>query len=100
MHPYLERNTTEHWVKVFTEAKIPAARVNSFKDLYDDPHLKATNFFTKREHNTEGGYWEIQPPVKFHNAPEKEIQPAPHIGEHTYSILEELGIKVESDNGS
>ena len=100
MHPYLETNTTEHWVKVFTEAKIPAARVNSFKDLYDDPHLKATNFFTKREHNTEGDYWEIQPPVKFHNKPEKEIQPAPHIGEHTDSILAELGIKAESDNGS
>lgn len=90
---YFITNTTDHWVNVLSEASIPASRANTLEDLQDDPHLKATNFFRKREHPSEGEYWEIQPPVRFHNLPEKEIRPAPHIGEDTNSVLEELGIE-------
>ena len=69
--------------------------------IYTMTHnLKATDFFTKRTHSTEGDYWEIQPPVRFHNLPEKEIMPAPHIGEHTESVLKELGIEPEAQEES
>ena len=95
IEPYFAKNTTDYWVTAFSDAHIPASRSNSLDELHDDPHLKATNFFQKREHSTEGDYWEIQPPVRFHNFPEKEITPAPHIGEHTHSVLKELGLEVE-----
>ena len=36
----------------------------------------------------------------FHNLPEKEIQPAPHIGEHTEAVLKELGIDPEVQEGA
>ena len=90
---YFSSNTTEHWVKVLSEAHVPAAKANAFEDLQDDPHLQATNFFQKRQHPTEGDYWEIQPPVRFHNLPEKEIRPAPHIGQDTDEVLTELGLE-------
>ena len=69
-------------------------------DLKDDPHLAATNFFQRREHPTEGGYWEMQPPVRFPGVPEQTIEPARHIGEDTESVLEELGLGQSITSGS
>ena len=92
---YFHAQTTEHWLNVLAEADIPAGRANDFTDLPEDPHLKAVKFFQHREHPTEGGYWETQPPVHFVGAPQREIAPAPAIGEHTDEVLAELGLKKE-----
>ena len=90
---YFLAQTTEHWLNVLAEADIPAGPANDFPDLQKDPHLKAVNFFQHREHPTEGGYWETQPPVQFVGQPRREITPAPSIGEHTDEVLAELGLK-------
>ena len=88
--------TTEELLDILGKADIPAARVNDVSDLREDPHLKAINFFQRREHPTEGGYWEVQPPVRFVGLPEHEIEPAPHLGQHSEDILSELGLVSDS----
>jgi len=92
---YFDKQTTEYWLDALGKADIPAARVNDFPDLQSDPHLVATGFFQRREHPTEGYYWETQPPVTFRGAPQREITPAPRIGEHTELVLSELGLGVD-----
>ena len=92
---YFDKQTTEYWLDALGMADIPAARVNDFPDLQSDPHLVATGFFQRREHPTEGYYWETQPPVTFRGAPQREITPAPRIGEHTELVLSELGLGVD-----
>jgi crotonobetainyl-CoA:carnitine CoA-transferase CaiB-like acyl-CoA transferase len=76
-------------------ADIPAGPANDFPDLQNDPHLKAVDFFQHREHPTEGGYWETQPPVQFVGQQKREITPAPRVGEHTDEVLAELGLKKD-----
>jgi crotonobetainyl-CoA:carnitine CoA-transferase CaiB-like acyl-CoA transferase len=92
---YFDKQTTEYWIDALGKADIPAARVNDFPDLQSDPHLVATGFFQRREHPTEGHYWETQPPVTFRGAQQREIAPAPGIGEHTELVLSELGLGVD-----
>jgi len=92
---YFDKQTTEYWLDALGKADIPAARVNDFPDLQSDPHLVATGFFQRREHPTEGFYWETQPPVTFRGAPQRAITPAPRIGEHTEIVLSELGLGVD-----
>ena len=87
---YLEKETTQHWLRVFAEADIPCARMNDIADLKDDPQLREIGFFQKRNHPSEGNYWEIQPPVKFKDIPEKTISPAPLLGGDTEDVLKEL----------
>ena len=57
-----------------------------------DPHLKATGFFQKREHPSEGPYLEMQPPINFKGSQARELNPAPKLGEHTDEVLNELGL--------
>lgn len=92
INAHLETRDTAHWLKAFRDADLPAARVNTMANLKDDEHFSATKFFQRREHPTEGGYWEMQPPVRFPGVPEQEIEHARHIGEDTESILDELGL--------
>lgn len=89
---HLLEETSAHWLEACAAADIPAAPVNDFPDLQDDPHLKATGFFKKKMHPTEGAYWEPQPPVRFAGLPETEIQPARLPGEDTDLVLMELGL--------
>ena len=89
---YLAQKPSAYWLEACAKADIPAAPVNDFPDLQKDPHLEATGFFKRREHPTEGGYWETQPPVRFHGLPEKDIRPAPTIGQDTELVLMELGL--------
>ncbi|MEM7660852.1 MAG: CoA transferase [Pseudomonadota bacterium] len=92
---YLLQNTNAHWLAACADADIPAAPVNDFDDLQNDPHLKATNFFQRREHPSEGAYWEAQPPVRFHGLEQAEIRPAPTRGQDTELVLMELGLGLK-----
>lgn len=83
------KETTSKWLSILEEADIPAAPVNDFSDLHNDPHLAATQFFQRRTHPTEGNYWEAQPPVQFVGAPSREINPAPNLGQHSDEVLSE-----------
>ncbi|MEM7765867.1 MAG: CoA transferase [Pseudomonadota bacterium] len=97
---YLRARDTADWLAAFAEADIPAAPVNDFADLMDDPHLKASGFFKRREHPTEGAYWEPQPPVRFRGLAERDIAPAPGIGEHSEMVLEALGLGMAAAGGA
>lgn len=93
---YFVDYTTEELLKMLNDADIPAARANDISEVIDDPHMKAVNFFRRRKHPSEGGYWEVQPPVRFVGLPEREITPAPRLGEQTEDILASLGLSAKA----
>ena len=88
--------TSEEILRKLADADIPAANATDISKVQDDPHLKAIDFFQRREHPSEGGYWEVQPPLKFSGLPKREIPPAPRLGQHTEDVLAELGLARES----
>ncbi|PPA03619.1 hypothetical protein C4E44_13285 [Pseudomonas sp. MWU12-2312b] len=61
----LPEKATEEWRALLAENNIPASRVNTLDDLFDDPQLKASGLFVKREHRTEGCYIEVAAPSTF-----------------------------------
>ena len=75
------------------KAKIANARLNSMKDFYDHPQLKARNRWTKVQTPT-GEIPALKPPVSM-SGHEPVMKPVPAIGEHTDKILEELGFKKD-----
>jgi crotonobetainyl-CoA:carnitine CoA-transferase CaiB-like acyl-CoA transferase len=86
--------TTADLVARLHAADIPAQPVRDLDDVIDDPHLAATGFFRRREHPSEGGYREMQPPVRFGDAATLPDRMPPRLDEHGAEIRRELGGKV------
>ncbi len=82
--------TTAEWLDLFAANDIPAMSVRDLQDIKDDPHLVATGFFRHREHPQVGGFWEMQPPVKYGAAPPRDLGFAPTIGGDGDSIRAEI----------
>jgi crotonobetainyl-CoA:carnitine CoA-transferase CaiB-like acyl-CoA transferase len=74
------------------QAEIPAQRVNSLEDLFEDAHLRATGFFVTQEHPTEGRLRQPGVPLRFMATPGAIERPAPGLGEHTAEVLREAGL--------
>jgi crotonobetainyl-CoA:carnitine CoA-transferase CaiB-like acyl-CoA transferase len=84
--------TTQEWLELMRAADIPARRVNSLEDLFSDPQLQASGFFTERVHPTEGRYLEVRQAIKYSARPNPTLGYAPQIGEHSSIVEKELGI--------
>jgi crotonobetainyl-CoA:carnitine CoA-transferase CaiB-like acyl-CoA transferase len=75
------------WLKLLTEADIPACPVNFIEDLMTDPHLRAVGLFETVEHPTEGTMTSARFPVRFSATPADVRRLAPNLGEHTAEVL-------------
>jgi len=72
------------------KANIANARLNTMKDFFEHPQLKARNRWTQVD-TPKGKINALKPPVTNKNF-EAVMDPVPDIGEHTTKILKELGI--------
>src|SRR5258707_5928234 len=66
--------------------------VRTLEELFDDPHLKATGFFTEREHPTEGPITTFASPLDFEKTKVEYRHHAPRIGGGGEGILREGGV--------
>lgn len=69
--------TSAEWVDLFQAANVPAMACRDLADIFEDTHLAATGFFRHRQHPTEGGFWEMRPPVRFGADKGRELGFAP-----------------------
>lgn len=93
------QRTTEEWLAFCDAASIPAMRMMSFADLWDDPHLKAIGMFGTDEHPTEGAYRTVSHPIVFSSTPASVRRHAPRLGQQGREILRELGFSGEEIEG-
>lgn len=84
--------TTAEWLAILKAADFPAIEARALADVFEEPSLKATGFFKRKAHPTEGDYFEMQPPVRYSAMAPREIVPAPTLGQHGEEIRRELGL--------
>ncbi len=77
----LRGRKTSEWINLLNKHDIPCAPVHRLKDVLNDPHLRATEFFRERTHPTEGGWRDMALPIRFKGFAEVERRPAPLLGE-------------------
>ncbi|MCC6925837.1 CoA transferase [Novosphingobium sp.] len=87
----LTRNfTTAELQQRCEDADIPAQPVRDLGEVIADPHLNAVGFFARREHPSEGAYFEQAQPVRFGGVAERPARMPPLLGEHSDEIRAEL----------
>jgi crotonobetainyl-CoA:carnitine CoA-transferase CaiB-like acyl-CoA transferase len=99
MSKSLEKEKTNYWIQNLKENDIPATKVNFPEDIFNDEHLKKTNFFKINKHPTEGDLLYPSFPVEFDEDKNENTLHAPNLGENTKDILSGLGFsEFEIDN--
>jgi formyl-CoA transferase len=82
------------WMVLLEAADVPFAPVQTIPEVINDPQLKHLNTFYEEQHPTEGRNLAIHRPVLIDGARDAPA-PAPTLGEHTDSVLKELGYANE-----
>ncbi len=83
--------TTDEWVELFDKLDVPAARYNSIDDLLTDPHLADVGFYKEENHPSEGKIRRTRLANTFSGGAREDETHAPLTGEHTRTILAEVG---------
>lgn len=89
LEAHLPKYTNAEWTVRLNAVDIPVSPVNGIEDLFDNPHLKAVDFFNEMEHPTEGLLKVARFPVKFSRSPATIRRLAPNLGADTQEVLEE-----------
>jgi crotonobetainyl-CoA:carnitine CoA-transferase CaiB-like acyl-CoA transferase len=72
-------------------ADIPTMPLHSLETIFDDPPLKAIEFFKWKEHPTEGRIRVVDVPTTWTESQPEQSRHAPRLGEHSIEVLRELG---------
>ena len=92
----LRTRTTAEWRQLLDAADVPNMPMNSPADLLHNPQLRTTGFVQEVEHPTEGKMMTMAHPTRWSATPPARTQsPAPTLGEHSRSILHEIGYTTE-----
>ncbi len=93
---YMKSRTKAEIVEICQARGIPCTPVNTPKDFFNDPHVKARAFFTEVEHPAIGTHFYVGPAYKMSQTPCRIERPAPLLGQHNQEIFcEELGYSKE-----
>ena len=97
--PELEKifaeKTRDEWAELFMDPDTCLAPVNSIEEAFEDPQLTERKMVLKMEHPELGEIMMIGSPFKFSETPCTYRRLPPGHGEHTESILAELGYNPE-----
>ncbi len=88
--------TTAEWVEHLNAAGVPSGPVYSLDQTFADPQVRHIGMAAAVDHPRRGRIELIGQPVRFHRTPWKLRTACPEMGEHTDSILADLGYS-ESD---
>jgi CoA:oxalate CoA-transferase len=86
-------------VERFNAAGIPTGPVYTARDVFEDEHFHQRHMLVEVDDPEVGPHTFARTPPHLSAAPEIPLQPAPNLGQHTRSILQELlGYTVEEVN--
>jgi crotonobetainyl-CoA:carnitine CoA-transferase CaiB-like acyl-CoA transferase len=88
-----EVHNVAHWIEILNRAGVPAGRVQTLDQVFQDPQVLAQDMVLE----TKSGGVDVKVtgfPVKLSNTPARLHHPPPGLGEHTEVVLERLGFSA------
>jgi crotonobetainyl-CoA:carnitine CoA-transferase CaiB-like acyl-CoA transferase len=88
-----------HWIVLLEEAGVPCAPIQDYGQVFDDPHLRAREFFWEAPHPTLGSVRQVGSPMRFSETPARRARAGPLFGEDSVALARELGYGPEEVAG-
>jgi crotonobetainyl-CoA:carnitine CoA-transferase CaiB-like acyl-CoA transferase len=85
------KESRAHWLARLEEDGVPSGPINTYPEALADPHTLARDMVIDLVHPGAGPIKNLGVPVKLSDTPGAVDRPAPLLGEHTDTILAELG---------
>ncbi|MBM4452578.1 MAG: CoA transferase, partial [Chloroflexi bacterium] len=85
------RQPRDEWLKLFAQYDLPAAPINRLRELTDDPQIIENGYIVDFDHPKLGKIKIPGYPIHFSKTYAGTRSAAPEIGEHTESVLKEIG---------
>ncbi len=80
------------WLTILEDAGVPCAPVLTRAQMVQHPQVVASEIVQESEHPHAGRLRQARNAARFEGTPAELRYGAPHLGEHTVAILEELGV--------
>lgn len=87
------RHSSDEWLTAAAEAGLPISRIGRFDELPDDPQVQAAGVLLPPPAGSAMPV--IDHPINVDGLPRESVTRAPDVGEHTRSVLTELGYNDE-----
>ncbi|MEW9672536.1 CaiB/BaiF CoA transferase family protein [Ammoniphilus sp. 3BR4] len=87
----MKQRSSKEWRRLLREAGIPNGPINNMEELFNDPQVEARDMVIEMAHPTADKIKLIGSPLKLSRTPVEMRHHPPLYGEHTTSILLDLG---------
>ena len=81
----------DEWLRLFAEKNLIICAINTFTEAINDPQMRENDYIVDFEHPTMGRMRIPGFPIHFSQAQVNNNLQAPDLGEHTESVLKEIG---------
>ena len=87
----LKTRSAAEWLAVLEDAGVPCAPVLKRHEMIKHPQVEASDVVVEVEHEHAGTLRQARNAARFEGTPTEMRHGAPHLGEHTRLLMEELG---------
>lgn len=91
------KRTTREWVSALEGAGVPCGPINTLKEVFEEPQVKARGMLQHLPHSTAGKVPQVVSPMKFSATPLEFGSAPPVLGEHTEQVLREVLGRSDAD---
>ena len=91
----LKTRPAAEWLSKLKEAGVPCGGVRDLDELFSDPQIIERAMVVALDHPAAGLIRQLGVPIKLGDTPGAVRTPPPLLGEHTETVLRELGLSME-----
>lgn len=91
----LAMQSVDYWYEQLAKVGVPCSPINTLAQLNDHPHTKASDVIVNYAHPAVGPIKSVGQPYILDGELRSAGSPPPLNGQHTYEILEEMGLSKE-----
>ncbi len=86
----------EYWIELFEQVGLPTGRVLTLTESLADPQARHNEMLVEMEHPTAGPIRVTGSPIRIDGSPARSASPPMPLGQHTRSLLAELGLDAST----
>jgi formyl-CoA transferase len=89
------REPAKRWVHALIDEGVPCGLLQTYDQVFNDPHLAERGFFPEAPHAKLGPVKQLGSPMRLSDTPVRMQRAGPLLGEHSAEVLQQMGYSQE-----